>query len=116
VTSASTTITVDPIDVITVIAGPIIAMTIGINVIIDATTAVMIGVTTIVATTAMTVVMTARVIAVTTSAVTTEMIIVMIDDTRTTTIATTRITWSDLHRHHLKGATLMVHSNPPTER
>jgi hypothetical protein len=56
------------------------------------------------------------VIVVTTSVVTVETIDVMIDVARTTTTATTIIARSDLHHHHLKGATLMVHSNPPTER
>jgi hypothetical protein len=33
-----------------------------------------------------------------------------------TTTATTATARSDLHHHHLKGATLMVHFNQPTER
>jgi hypothetical protein len=53
-TNASTTVTVHLINEITVIAGPILATMIGINVIIAATTAAMIGVTTTVAMTAMT--------------------------------------------------------------
>jgi hypothetical protein len=56
------------------------------------------------------------VIAVTTSAVTAEMIGVMMDVARTTTAATTTIARSDLHRHHLKGATPMMHFSQPTER
>jgi hypothetical protein len=91
-------------------------MTTGIDVIIAATTAVMIDETTTIATTVMTGVTTARVIAVTTSVMTAEMIGAMTDVAKTTTTATTTITRSDLHRHHLKGATLMVPSNPPTER
>jgi hypothetical protein len=42
----------------------------------------------------------------------------MIDTVRTTTTATTATARSNLHHHHhhLKGATLMVHFNQPTER
>jgi hypothetical protein len=87
-----------------------------IDVVIIATTATMISAKTIVPTTAMTCVTTARVIAVMTSVVTTEMIGMMIDIAMTTTTTTTTIARSDLHRHHLKGATLVMHSNPPTER
>jgi hypothetical protein len=115
VTNTSTTVIVNLIDVITMTAGPIVAMTIGIDVIIAATTTVMIGATTIIATTTMTGVMTARVIVVMTSTVTAEMIGAMIDVDRTTTTATTTIARSNLQCHSLKGATLMVHSNPPTE-
>jgi hypothetical protein len=103
VTSASTTVTVDLIDVITVTAGPIVAMRTGIDVIIAATTAVMLDATTTVATTVMTGATTARVITVTTSVMTAEMIGVMIDVARTTTTAMTTIARSDLHCHHLKG-------------
>jgi hypothetical protein len=112
VTSALITVIVDLIDVITVTTGPIVAMTTGIDMIIAA----MIGATTTVAMTAMTGVTTTRVIVVMTSAVTTEMISAMINVTRMTTTATTVIARSDLHHHYLKGATLMVHSNPSTER
>jgi hypothetical protein len=51
-----------------------------------------------------------------TSAVTAEMTDVMIVTIRMTTIATTTTALSDLHHHHLKGATLMVRFNQPTER
>jgi hypothetical protein len=52
-----------------------------------------------------------------TTGVTTEgVIVVMIDVTKTTTTATTTTARSDLHHHHLKGATLMVRFNQPTER
>jgi hypothetical protein len=116
VTSTSTTVTVDQINVITVTAGPIIAMTTGIDVIITTTTTVMIDAMTIVVTTAMTGMTTARVIAVTTNAATAEMIGVMIDVSRTTTATTTITARSGPHRHHLKGATLMVRFSQPTER
>jgi NifU-like protein involved in Fe-S cluster formation len=56
------------------------------------------------------------VIAVMTSAMTAEMIGMMIDVARTITTARTTTTRSDLHQHHLKGATLMVRFNPPIER
>jgi hypothetical protein len=56
------------------------------------------------------------VIAVTTNAVIAEMIGAMIDVARTTTTATTTTARSDLHRHHPKGATPMVHFRQPTER
>jgi hypothetical protein len=77
VTSALTTVTVDLIDVVTVTAGPIVAMTIGIDEIIATTTASMIDAMTIVAMTVVTGMTTARVIAVTTREVTAEMIGVM---------------------------------------
>jgi hypothetical protein len=82
--SASTTVTVDLIDVITVIAGPIIAATIGIDVIITATT----DMATTVAKTMTTGVKTARVITVMTSVMTGETIDAMIDVAKTTTTAT----------------------------
>jgi hypothetical protein len=59
---------------------------------------------------------TARVISVTTSVTTDETIDAMIDVAKTTTTATTTITRSDLHRHHLKGATPTVRSSRPIER
>jgi hypothetical protein len=54
VANVSTTITVDLIDEITVIAGPILTKMTGIDVIIAATTAAMTGATTTVAVTATT--------------------------------------------------------------
>jgi hypothetical protein len=66
VVNASTIVTVDLIDEITVIAGPILAMTIGIDMITAATTAATTGVTTTVAMTATTVVMIAMMIITTT--------------------------------------------------
>jgi hypothetical protein len=120
VISASTTITVDLIDVIIGTTGPIVATTTGIDVITVATTAMMTDATTIITTTATTGVMTARVIVVMTSVVTAEMISVMtgvmIDVARTATTATTTIARSDLHHHHLKGATPMGCLSQPTER
>jgi hypothetical protein len=112
VANALTTVTVDLIDVITVITGPIIAMTTGIDVIITATIAAM----TTVATTMTTGMKTARVITATTSVMTNEMVDAMIDVAKTTTTATTTIARSDLRRHHLKGATPIVRSSQLTER
>jgi hypothetical protein len=56
------------------------------------------------------------VIVVTTSAMTAEMTGVMTDVARMTTTAMTTTARSGLHRHHLKGATLMAHFSQPTER
>jgi hypothetical protein len=53
---------------------------------------------------------------VTTSITTDETTDAMTDVAKTTTTSTTTITMSDLHRHHLKGATPMVHSSQPTEK
>jgi hypothetical protein len=72
--------------------------------------------TTIVVMTTVTGEMIERVITMMTSAVTAEMTDVMIVTIRMTTIATTTTALSDLHHHHLKGATLMVRFNQPTER
>jgi glycerol-3-phosphate acyltransferase PlsY len=111
VANASTIVTVDLIDEIAVTEGPILAMTIGIDVIIATTTAVMTDVTTTVAMTATTgamVVMIAMMIVTTTD--------VMIDVARTTTVPTTTIGRSELHHHRQKGATPMVHSRRPTVR
>jgi hypothetical protein len=66
VANTSTIVTVDLIDEITATAGPILAMTTGINVITAATTVVMTGTMTTIAMTA------------TTGAMTTEMIVMMI--------------------------------------
>jgi hypothetical protein len=86
VINASTTATVDLIDMIIVIAGPIVAMTTGIDVVSAATTAVMIGATTTVAMIMMTGVTTTGVITATTNTTIAEMTDVMIDVARTTTI------------------------------
>jgi hypothetical protein len=117
---ASTIVTVNLIDEITVTASPIVAIAIGIDVMIAATTVAMTDVTTTVATTAVTgattteaiVVMIAVMIATTTNE-TTDM---MIDVARTTTVPVTTTARSGLHRHHPKGATPMVHSRRPTAR
>jgi hypothetical protein len=101
---------VDLIDEITVTPDPILAMTIGIDVII----AVMTDATTTVVTTALIsaieviVVMTATTIVTTTGAT--------IDVTRTTTTAKTTTARSGHLCHHPKGATPMVHSRRPTAR
>jgi hypothetical protein len=118
VVNASTIVTVDLIDEITMITGFILAMMIGIDVIIAATTAVMTDVTTTVAMTATTGVTTTGVIVViiatTTSATTDEKIDVMIDVARTITTTTTGR--NGLHRHLPKGATPMVRSRRLTAR
>jgi tRNA A37 threonylcarbamoyladenosine dehydratase len=105
VANASTIVTVDLIDEITMTAGPILAMTIGIDVIIDA----MIDVTTIVAMTATTGATTTEVIVVMIAmmivATTDETTDVMIDVAETTTVPVTTIGRSGLHHHHPKGAT-----------
>jgi hypothetical protein len=116
VTSPLTTVTVNLIDVIIVIAGPTVAMTIGIDVIITATTATTTDVMTIVTMTAMTSVATIGMITVTTSAMITGMTDAMTDVAKTTTTVTTTIEKNILHHHYLKGATPMVHSRLPTER
>jgi hypothetical protein len=110
VANAPKIVTVDLIDEITMSADPILAMTIGIGVIIAATTTAM--------TDAMTTVMTTALI----SAI--EVIVVMIATTTGTTIDVARMTTTaktttarsgHLH-HHPKGETLMVHSRRPTVR
>jgi hypothetical protein len=120
VANISTTVTVDLIDEITVIAGPILATMTVIDVIIAATTAVMTGTTNVVAMTATTGVTTIGaivvMIAMTTSATTDEMIDAMIDVAKMTTIATTIIRRNGLHRHRPKGATPMVRFRRPAAR
>jgi hypothetical protein len=120
VANTSTIVTVDLIDEITAIAGLILTMTIGIDVITAATTAAMTGATTIVAMTATTGVMTTEVIVVmiamlivTTTDETTD---VMIDAARTTTVPMTTTGRSGLHHHRPKGATPMGHSRRLTTR
>jgi hypothetical protein len=120
VANALTTVTIDLIGEITMIAGPIPAMRTGIDVIIATTTAAMIGATTTIAMTVMTDVTITGVITVTTSAMidatTDEMINVKIDVARTTTISTTIIGRNGLPRHRPKGATPMVRSRRPAVR
>jgi hypothetical protein len=113
VTSDLTTVFINLINVITVIVGPVVTMTTGINLIIVTTTAAMAEAMTIVATITTTSEMTEIVIAAMTSV---EMIGVMIDVARTTIVAMTTTARSALHHHHLKGATLMVCSTQLTER
>jgi hypothetical protein len=114
VVNASRISTIDLIDEITVTADPILAMTIGIDVIITAITAAMTDTTTTVVTTALIreieviVVMIATTIVTTTSAT--------IDDARTTKTAKTTTTRSGHLRHHQKVATPMVHSRRITAR
>jgi hypothetical protein len=107
-------VTVDLIDEITEIVDPILAMTMGIDVIIAATTAAMTDATTTVATTASTSVTEAIVVMITMMTVTT--IGVMIDVARTITTAQTTTVRSGHLRHHPKGATPTVHSRRPTAR
>jgi hypothetical protein len=120
VANASTIITVDLIDEITVTVGPILAMTLGIDAIIVTTTAVITDVTTTVATTATTGMMTTEAIVVMIAMMivttTDETTGVMIDVARTTTVPATTTARSRLHRHRTKGATPMVHSRRPTAR
>jgi hypothetical protein len=114
VANASTIVTVDLIDEITVTAGPIPAMMIGIDVIIAATATAMTDVTATIVMTAMTGVteviseMIAMMIITTTD--------VMIDVARTTTIARTATRRSRRLRHRPKGATPMAHSRRLTAR
>jgi hypothetical protein len=106
--------TVDLIDEISVAADPILAMTIGIDVIMARITAAMTDATTTVVTTALisaieVIVMTiATTIVITTGAT--------IDVARATTTARTTTARSGHLHHHPKGATAMVHSKRPTAR
>jgi hypothetical protein len=110
VANASRIATVDLIDEITATADPILAMTIGINVIIAAMTDAM---TTIV-TTALISAIEVIVVMIATTTVTTTC--ATIDVARTTTTAKTTTARSGHLRHHPKGATPMVHSIRPTAR
>jgi hypothetical protein len=120
VANVSTTVTIDLIDEITVIACPILTMMTGINVIIATTTAAMIDATTTIAMTVMTGVTTKGVIivtiATTTSATTDEMTDVMIDVARMTTITTTTTGRNELYCDRSKGATPMARFRRPTAR
>jgi hypothetical protein len=120
VDNASTIVTVDLIDEIIATVDPILAMMIGIDVTIAATTAVMTDAMTTVATTGTTgatnteaIVAMIAVMIVTTTNETTG---VMIDVARTTTVPATTTARSGLHCHRPKGATPMVHSRRPTAR
>jgi hypothetical protein len=120
VVNAMTIVTVDLINEITVTAGSILAMMIGIDVIIaatmatttDATTTVTMTATTGATTTGVIVMMIAMMIV----TMTDEMIDVMIDIARMTTINTTTTGRSGLHHHRPMGATPMVHFRRPTAR
>jgi hypothetical protein len=120
VANARITITDDLIDEITGIAGPILAMMIGIDVIIAVTTAAMTGATTTVAMSTMTSEETTGVtvvrIAITTSITISEMIHMTTDVARTTTIARKTTERNEFHHHRPKGATPTVHSIRPTAR
>jgi hypothetical protein len=120
VANASTIITVDLINEITMTADPILAIKIGIDVIIAVTTAAMTDVTITVAMTATTGATTTEAIdvmiammIVTTTDVTTGM---MVDVARMTTVPATTTVGNGLHHHRLKGATPMAHSRRPTAR
>jgi hypothetical protein len=109
VVNASTIVTVDLIDEITVTAGPILATTVGINVIIAATIAATTNaMTTPTGVTEVIVVMIATMIVTTTDA--------MINVARMTTTARTTTGRSGRLRHRPKGATPMVHSRRLTAR
>jgi hypothetical protein len=108
--NASTTVTVDLIDEITVTIDPILATRIGIDMIIVATT----DATTTVATTAPT--GTAEVIGVTIATIIVTTTDAMIDVAKTTTIARTTTGRSRRLRHRPKGETPTVHSRKPTAR
>jgi hypothetical protein len=116
VANASTIVTVDLIDEITVTAGPILAMTIGIDVITavttDVTTTVAMTTTTGMTTTEAIVVMIAMMIV----TMTDETTGVMTDVARTTTVPAATTAKSGLHHHRPKGATPMAHSRRPTTR
>jgi hypothetical protein len=102
VANASTIVTVNLIDEIVATAGPILAMTIGIDVITAATAAAMTGATTTVTVTATTSAMATKVIVVMITMMIVTMIDVMIDVARTTTVPATTTERSGLHRHHPK--------------
>jgi hypothetical protein len=116
VANVSTTVTANLIDEITIIAGPIVATMIGIDVIIVATTAAMTDTTTTVAMTVTTGVMTTGVIVVMIATMTNATTDEMTDVASTTTITTTTTGRNELHRHRPKGATPMVCFRRPTAR
>jgi hypothetical protein len=112
VVNASTIMTVDLIDEITVIAGPILAMIIGIDVIIaamtDATTTAAMTATTGVMTTGLIIAMIAMMIFTTTDVIT--------GIAKMTIITRTATGRSGPLRHRPKGATPMAHSRRLTGR
>jgi hypothetical protein len=116
VANASTIVIVDLIDEITVTAGPIFVMTIGIDVIIARTTAAMTAIAMIATTGATTIEVIIVMIAMMIVTTTDEMTDVMIDVARMTTVPATTTGRSGLHHHRPKGATPMVHSRRLTPR
>jgi hypothetical protein len=114
VVNASRTATVHLIDEITDTVDPILAMTMGIDAIIAATTAAMTNATTTVATTAPTSATEAIIVMIAMMTVTTTGM--MIDVARMTTTDQTTTVRSGHLRHRRKGATPMVHSGRPTAR
>jgi hypothetical protein len=110
VVNASTIVTVDLIDEITVTVGPILATTIGIDVIIVATTDAMttVAMTAPIGMTEVIVVTIATMIVTTTDA--------MIDVAKMTTTSRTTIGKSGPLRRRPKGATPTTHSRRPTVR
>jgi hypothetical protein len=114
VVNTSTIVTVDLINEITVTAEPIIATTIGNDVIIAATITAMTDATTTVAMTAPTGVTEVIVVMIATMIVT--MTDVGIDVAKTTTTSRTAIGRSRHLRHRPKGATPVVHSRRLTAR
>jgi hypothetical protein len=116
VVNDSAIVTVDLVDEITVIAGPILATTIGIDVITTATTVAMTGAMTTIAMNATTGATTTEVIAVTIAMMIVTTTNVMIDIARMTTIARTTTGRSGHLHHRPKGETLMVHSRKLTAK
>jgi hypothetical protein len=114
VVNASTIVIFNLIDEITETVDPILAMTIGIDVIIAATIAAMTDATTTVATTAPTSATEAIVVMIATMTVTTTGVMINVAKTTTTTQTTT--VRSGHLRHHPKGATPTVHYRRPTAR
>jgi hypothetical protein len=116
VDNASTIVTDDLIDKITVIVGPILPMIIGIDMIIVATTAEMTDATTTVVMTPTTGVTTTGVIFVMIAVMIVATTDVIIDVARITIITKTATGKSGPLHHRLMGATPMVHSRRPTVR
>jgi hypothetical protein len=114
VVNTLTIVTVDLIDEIIVSADPILAMMIGIDVIIIATTAATTDATTTAATTAPTGATEVIVVTIATMIITTTN--AMIDVANTTTTVKTATVKSEHLRHRPKGATPMVHSRRLTAR
>jgi hypothetical protein len=112
--NASKIATADLIDEITVTADPNLAMMIGIDVIIAATTAAMTDATTTVVTTALISATEMIVVMIATMTITTTD--VTIDVARMTTTAKTTTARSGHLRHHPRGATPMVRSRRQTTR